>query len=266
MDQATFSAFRKVVYDTSGIALGANKEALVCARVAKRMRVLGITDYAAYLDHVLHDHSGEEIVQLINAISTNVTSFFREPDHFEFLAQAMSEWIADGQQRFRLWSSACSTGEEPYSMAITLLEAAGGLAIDARILATDISTRVLAECDRGVYQREKLKDVSPALKSRYFELRDSRGRDAYAVRQDLKRLLLLRRLNLAKPPFPMKGPLDAVFCRNVMIYFDNSSKQSLLSEIHRLLKPGGYLFVGHAETLAGMRSQFKPVRPSIYAK
>ena len=266
MDQATFTAFRKIVYDKSGIALSAGKEALVCARVAKRMRVLGMTDYSAYLDHVLHDDAGEEVVQLINAISTNVTGFFREPDHFEFLRTAIAGWAAEGQKRFRLWSAACSSGEEPYSIAMTALEAVSGIAVDVRVLATDISTRVIAECGRGVYQKEKLKNVPPALKSRYFQLRSGEEGDEYEVNDVLKRSLLLRRLNLARPPFPMRGPVDAVFCRNVMIYFDSPVKHNLLAEVHRLLKPEGYLFIGHAETLTGKRSGLNPVRPSIYAK
>ncbi|MBI5118470.1 protein-glutamate O-methyltransferase [Candidatus Poribacteria bacterium] len=266
MDKSTFNEFRKLVYERSGICLGEQKETLVCARVGKRMRLLGIQSYRAYLRHVMDDESGEEVVHLLNAISTNVTSFFREPAHFEFLSKAFSQWLAEGQKRFRFWSAACSTGEEPYSLAVTLMEALGGASIDIKILATDISTRALERCLEGVYHKDRLKDVPAVVRDRHFEYhRDSEG-VFYSVKPSLKRMVVFKRLNLSTSPFPMHGPFDAIFCRNVMIYFDNRIRQELLAEMHRLLKPGGYLMVGHAESLAGIACSFKGVKPSIYAK
>lgn len=263
MDRKTFDKFRKLIYEQSGISLGPHKEALVSARVGKRMRALGIPEHSVYLRHVAQDETGAEIVSLIDAISTNVTSFFRESTHFDFLGEVFSKWLAQGQYRFRFWSAASSSGEEPYSMAMTLLEALKGRNADVRILATDISTNVLEQCRQGAYRPEKLEKVPVALRERYFQ---RNGSGEYTAKQSLKNLLLFRRVNLSTPPFPMRGPLDVVFCRNVMIYFDNKVRHQLLEEIHRLLKPGGYVIVGHTESLTGMISTFKSIRPSIYVK
>lgn len=266
MDQRTFNRFREIVYEKSGIALKEGKEALVTARVGKRMRALGINAHKRYLEYVLADKSGEEIVHLLDAISTNVTSFFREQGHFEFMSKVMSGWLKEGQRRFRLWSAACSTGEEPYSMAMTLAEVSKSYSADIKILASDISTRALAKCFAGVYGEEKFLDVPKFLRCRYFNKYGGNGDVYYIVSSEIKRMIVIRRLNLASTPFPMRGPLDIVFCRNAMIYFDNRVRINLLAEIYRLLKPGGYLMVGHAESLTGMVSEFKVVKPAIYIK
>lgn len=266
MEQAVFDKYRKLVYDKSGIALAPGKEALVSARVAKRMRALNLDDHRAYLRLLDDDSSGQELVQLLDAISTNVTSFYREPLHFEMLSQLAAQHLASGGRKFRVWCAAASTGEEPYTIVMTLLETFGPHLTDVRLLATDISTKVLARATDGVYTEERVQPIPKALLSRYFEKRGQRGDCEYVASQRLKNLILFRRLNLATPPFPMRGPLDVVFCRNVMIYFDNQVRSRLLNEIHRLLKPGGHLFVGHAESLTGMVSPFKLVRPSVYIK
>jgi len=265
MDHATFDRFRKIVYENSGIALGEGKEALVCARIGKRKRILDIPDDRAYLRYIEQDDSREEIVQLLDVISTNVTHFFREPAHFDFIMETVIAWTARGQRRLRLWSAACSTGEEPYSLAVTLHEALGGRGADVKILATDISTRVLNLAREGIYSLEKLKQVSAERRERFFCKTPARP-DCFAVRDELRSLMVFRRLNLATPPFPMHGPLDIILCRNVMIYFDNIVRTRLLAEAYRLLKPGGYLIVGHAESLTGLMSDFKSVKPSIYIK
>ena len=268
MDRQTFDRFRQLVYAKSGIALGPGKEALVSARVNRRLRVLGIDSYEAYLHRVTRDQTGDEIVQFIDAISTNVTSFFRERAHFEFLDRAMTRWLGAGQRRFRVWSAACSTGEEPYSMGVTMLEAAKGAKthIDIKVLATDISTRVLETCRHGTYPRERLDAVSPVLRTCYFTPDRSGNPASYTVKDALSNIIVFKRLNLSAPPFPMHGPLDVIFCRNVMIYFDQAVRAKLLDEFWRLLRPGGYLMVGHAESLTGMMGDFKAVRPSTYIK
>ena len=265
MDGKTFKGFRNLIYDRSGISLNDNKEALVCARVGERMRALGITDHRMYLKHIMQDDTGQEVIHLLDAISTNVTRFFREADHFEFLEKTMKEWRAEGQKRFRIWSAASSSGEEPYSIAITILEALRETG-DVKILATDISTRVLVEAQRGIYGAEKLDQMSKTLKERYFEKVPDSGGKSYVVKPALKSMITYRRLNLSTPPFPMRGPLDMVFCRNVMIYFDNRVRCRLLAEIHRLLKPRGYLTVGHPESLISFAEGFKSVQPSVYVK
>jgi chemotaxis protein methyltransferase CheR len=177
----------------------------------------------------------------------------------------VKEWEASGQRRMRFWSAACSTGEEPYSMCITILEALGEN-YNARILATDISTRALAAAQHGAYEKDKIKQVPGILAERYFSMSSESDEVCYMAKPVLKNMVVFKRLNLSVPPFPMRGPLDIVFCRNVMIYFDNRVRHGLLSEIYRILKPQGYLMVGHSESLVGIIKGFKAVQPSIYMK
>lgn len=266
MDRRLFDKLRSIIYEKSGIALHEGKEALVCARLRKRMRVLGIQDYREYVSRVSNDEDGAETIGLIDAISTNVTSFFREPVHFDFLGKAMSDWLKAGKKRFRFWSAACASGEEPYSIAMTLLETVKDQCVDMRILATDISTQALEKGMRGAYEEQKISPVPPHLRTRYFERLKSQNGAFFAVTETLAKPILFRRLNLSATPFPMSGPMDAIFCRNVLIYFDQKTRRNLLDEAYRLLKKGGYLMVGHAESLTGMISDFRPVRPSIYVK
>lgn len=266
MDKTVFNKFRNIIYETSGIALNDKKEALVSARVAKRIRELGLQDHREYLRYVLHDETGDEIVHLLDVISTNVTHFFRESHHFELLTEAMGTWLARGEKQFRFWSAGCSSGEEPYSMAMALLEVTNGHTGDLKILATDISTRILEKCLHGTYEKKRMENVSSILRDKYFE-KDGRGDTArFMVKQHVRKMIVFKRLNLSVVPFPMHGPMDAIFCRNVMIYFDNEVRRSLLAEFYRLLKPGGYLMVGHAESLTGMLSGFKVIMPSVYMK
>ena len=266
MDKTVFNKFRDIIYKTSGIALNDKKEALVSARVAKRMRQLGFSNHREYLRYVLCDTSGDEIVHLLDAISTNVTHFFREEHHFDVLTSEMNKWLAKGNRRFRFWSAGCSSGEEPYSMAMTLLDTLNGYNADVKILATDISTKILGKCINGVYEKKKMNNIPPLLKERFFE-KEGRGDTAlFKVKPQLKSIIVFKRLNLSQVPFPMHGPMDVIFCRNVMIYFDNDIRRQLLDEFYRLLKSGGYLMVGHAESLTGMLSGFKVVVPSVYVK
>jgi chemotaxis protein methyltransferase CheR len=261
-----FEEFRELVYKTSGITLGDGKESLVSARLGKRMRALGIPDFRAYLDWVQCEDGSGERVHMLDAISTNVTSFFREPEHFDFIRDRMAEWTREGRRRFRFWSAASSSGEEPYTLAMTLAECGLPADADLRILATDISTRILEAAQSGVYPGSKLDGLPPGYASRHFQRSGGTGRDLYQVRPELRDLVLFRRLNLSAPPFPMKGPMDVILVRNVMIYFDNAVRRGLVEECHRLLRPGGYLLVGHAESLAGVVGEFKCIRPSIYQK
>ncbi|PKK89929.1 MAG: chemotaxis protein CheR [Candidatus Wallbacteria bacterium HGW-Wallbacteria-1] len=266
MDSKTFNEIRELVYAKSGITLGDNKVALVMARLSKRMRALGIADYDSYVAYLRKDETGDELINLLDVISTNVTHFFREDAHFRFLEEKIAEWVSRGQTRFRFWSAACSSGEEPYSMAMTLLETVGDKRLDMKILATDISTRILAKCKEGRYLADKTKGIPPQLRQRYFT-QERDGKDLYYVAgKQLKDLVVVKRLNLSTPPFPMTGPMDMVLCRNVMIYFDSHVRQRLLDDICRLLKPGGFLLVGHAESLVGVTCNLKTIKPSIYMK
>jgi chemotaxis protein methyltransferase CheR len=272
MDKSTFDELRSLVYAKSGITLQDGKEALVSARVGKRMRKLGLDAFGAYLERVKGAGGEEEMVQLLDAISTNVTSFFREPQHFDFVRETVEAWHRKGQTRFRFWSAASSTGEEPYTLAMTLRDClppsgSGPQSTpegDVRILATDISTRVLEVARNGTYPEAKVAELPQGAAARHFTR--SREGGTCTAHEGLRSMILFKRLNLAFPPFPMQGPMDIILCRNVMIYFDNRVRSRLVAEFHRLLKPGGYLLVGHAESLTGISNGFKTVRPSIYLK
>lgn len=266
MKPRTFDQFKDLVYQKSGITLGPQKVALVSARIAKRMRALGLQTHEDYFHFIVGDESAVELVHLLDSISTNVTSFYREPVHFDILADLVREWRVNSQPRFRIWCAASSTGEEPYTLAMTVLEALGGPHPDFRLLATDISTRVLETARRGVYGAAKVEPVPRPMLQKYFRKLGA-GPDAdYQIGDELKQLVTFNRLNLSEPPFPMKGPFDVVFCRNVMIYFDNEVRRKLVLEISRLLKPGGYLMIGHSESLSGIVSPLTLVQPAVYRK
>lgn len=266
MNHDVFNAFRSIVYEHSGIFLNETKEAMVAARITKRMRVLGISDYQEYLDFLLRDQTGDEIVKFLDVIATNVTSFFREPEHFDFLGDVISQWLSQGYEDVRIWSAAASTGQEPYSIAMTLLIVAGSRANRMRILATDISTKALSIAKSGEYADTALDNVPDSIRSQFFIKRQVGEQTVYRVKEYIRRLILFNRINLARPPFAVPPKLDIIFCRNVMIYFDNIVRSRLLNEMYRLLKPGGYLLVGHAESLACIKTDFVCLKPSIYQK
>jgi len=266
MDRKTLQMFCDLVYQKSGIHLTEQKEALLCSRVGKRMRALGIKDFRDYLNMIVNENEEEECVQFLDAISTNVTSFFREPVAFTFLIQEVEKWWINGQRRFRFWSAACSTGEEPYTMMMTFLSSKAGNVNDVRILATDISTKALRTGINGFYSKDKMKSIPSEYVKRWFDRKNKDGEEYYAVSNELKQHISFNRLNLSNPPFPMKGPFDVVFCRNVMIYFDMKIREQLILEIHRLLRSDGYLILGQSEGLTGLSVPFRSVRPSIYKK
>jgi len=262
MDASTFSRFCSIAYEKAGITLGPTKEALVAARVGKRLRALGLSSEREYLAKLEDDKTGEETVQFLDVISTNHTAFFREPDHFELLHKLVADWHREGLRRLRIWSAASSTGEEPYSIAFTLTEMAEAGEMDWRILATDISTQVLKKAEAGRFCAERLASFDHGARRRYFE-RVPKSDDA-VVRAVLRDRIAFRRLNLAEPPYPMRGPFDIIFCRNVMIYFDQAVRQRLISAMERLLRPGGYLLIGHSEALSGIQLGLRMLRPSVF--
>ncbi len=266
MNESTFNHFRKIVYDRSGITLGDNKQPLVRARIAKRMRNLNISDYNDYLHYVMEDSTGKEVQHMIDSISTNVTSFYREPAHFDLLRQVVDSWINARTHSLRFWSAASSSGEEPYTMAIELCETIGKRNVDVKILATDISSRMIEAAMEGVYSESKVAPVPRNLIGKYFTHLKNGDQDQYRVNDILRNMVVYRHFNLSVTPFPLKGNLDMIFCRNVMIYFDREVRTRLIREFYRLLKPGGYLIVGHAESITGMANGLKCLRPSIYIK
>ena len=263
MNTKAFEGIREIVYEQSGILLADGKQSMVAARISRRLRDLRLKDELAYLDHLRAD-LGTEIVQLLDAISTNVTHFFREAEHFDLIAAHLEDRIKGGARRLRLWSAASSTGEEPYSLAMTVEEVLSKheRSVDARILATDISTRVLNKARAGRYEASKL-DGIPAVYRRRHMIGD--GED-YRVADHISNRVLFKRLNLSRQPFPMKGPLDVIMCRNVMIYFDDDLRGAIAEECRRLLSPGGLLVLGKSESLVGNRECFERAGPSTYRK
>ena len=264
MDPKTFHGFRELAYAHAGIALRENKQALVSARIAKRVRSLGLGGEAQYLEYLQKDKSGKEMISFLDVISTNFTSFFRERDHFELLKEELAVCVKQGKKRVRVWCAAAATGEEPYTLAMTLAESLDGKVDDWRLLATDISIGALEVAAAGRYDLDKLEQVPRTLLDKYFKEKPSE--DERLVSPALRSKIMFKRLNLATPPFPLNGALDVVFCRNVMIYFDLKVRQRLISEIERLLKPGGLLAIAHSETLNGIDSGFTMLKPSVYRK
>lgn len=266
MDTATFNKLRSMIYDRCGITLRDTKRTMLSARIKKRLRTLSLESFARYLEFLIKEADEEEWVQLINVVSTNVTAFFREPHHFEELYNAVNTWASSGQRRMRFWSAASSSGQEPYTMSIVIrraLNAAGRNDVDARILATDISTKMLSMCKVGQYRADALEPIPVDERKRYFQLDRSTG--IYQVSPTLRQMITFARLNLAEPPYVMKGPMDVVFCRNVMIYFDNHVRERIVEQVLRLLKPGGLFMIGHAESIQGAQlKHFNRIGASMY--
>ncbi len=261
-----FERFRSLVYRESGISLNDSKKSLLVARLSKRLRTLGLATFRDYYERVLEEPAGDEFTQMLDCIATNKTDFFREPVHFEFLRERVLPAL-DSLKRIRIWSSACSSGEEPYTIAMTLFDGvAAPLQWDWKILASDLSTRVLAQAAPGVYEEERVRELSPEVIRRHFL--KGRGREAgmVKVRPHLSDMILFRRINLMDERYPIKTPLDVIFCRNVMIYFDRPTQQRLVNKFHRYLKPGGHLFIGHSESLQWVTHPFRAVAPTIYQK
>ena len=266
MSRSDLAVFQALLYDKSGIVLKDNKRALVESRVNQRLQALGIECFSEYLQRLQDDASGEELVHLIDVISTNVTHFFREADHFDLMARVVEQWAEAGVQRMRFWSAACSTGEEPYTMAMTLHPLVTKYRLDLKILATDISTRVLAHAQQGLYDPARLSGVPADLRKRYFSRRQIEGREFEAVSDQLKNLIMFRRLNFTVFPYPIKGIFDMILCRNAMIYFDRRLRSRMVPEFSKLLRPDGYLLIGHAETLIGIEGGLRTLRPSVYQR
>lgn len=266
--------FRKIsdmVYEHCGINLHAGKKELVRARLAKRLRLGHFKTFQEYMRHVHRDKSGKEFSVLIDSLSTNLTSFFREQKHFEFLRKQFLPAMLERKRRksnykIRAWSAGCSSGEEPYSIAITLLDSVQGQGRwDVKVLATDISTSVLEKAQRGIYDAERIEPVSRIQRPKYLAVRQVKRDRVFEVKNSLKDVVVFRYLNLMKK-WPVKGPLDFIFCRNVMIYFDKPTQQSLISRYWDLLDSGGVLFTGHSESLTGIEHKFNYIQPTIYAK
>ena len=251
-----------------GIVLGAQKRQLVQGRLARRLRELGLADWRAYCAR-LEQQPDAEIDALVSAISTNVTAFFREQHHFEFLRDEVlpALLVRPGAPRLRLWSAGCATGEEPYTLAMVLAEVLErhGKPVDARILATDLSPQALTTAQHGVYRADHVAGIDPARRKRWFEAGSGARTGDLAVRPELRELIAFRRLNLLDD-WPMQGRFDAIFCRNVVIYFDKPTKVRLFSRFADQMTGKGHLFLGHSESMFGLSEAFALVGRTIYRR
>lgn len=263
-----FDFIRHVIAQNAGIVLGPNKHQLVQGRLARRLRELGLPSYEAYCDHV-RESGPEELVGLINALTTNVTAFFRENHHFEAMTSYMlPEALQRNQKsrRVRIWSAGCSTGEEPYCLAMMVDECVPAAARwDVKILATDIDSDVVNFAQRGVYGMDRLSAVSPERLRRAFRKGTGPNAGQVKVRSELASLVSFRALNLMQS-WPMTGLFDLIFCRNVMIYFDQATREKLVSRFAAQLAPGGYLCLGHSESIHPGTAPFRLVGKTIYCK
>ena len=266
-----FRLLRELVYRQTGISLRESKLALLKARLLKRLRHYGCDSFSQYYELLqTQDRSGLELQEMINAVTTNKTYFFREPHHFQCLEKMVLERAkrlaaAGRQPSLRFWSAGCSSGEEAYSIAITIADALIPLSRwDAKVLATDIDTEMLERGRLAIYPREGTAELPRRLLERYF----LRGRGRYAdyirVKPELRNLVSFGRINLAEEPWPLRGRFDAIFCRNVIIYFDRQTQQAVLQRLARCLKAGGILFSGHSENLFWLGELFQSVGNTAY--
>ncbi len=264
LSQKNFTKIAEAVYRLCGINLLEGKEELIKVRLSKRLRVLGLENFGQYVALVERDE--EELAMMIDSLTTNKTSFFREPQHFAYLREHILPEMRAAPHRMKIWSAGCSSGEEPYSIAITLQEDNPNIGREqARILATDISMKMVARVREGKYDDDALRDMPPQLLKKYFVTAPSTASRAFRVCDELRGMVHVAQLNLMEA-WPMRGGFDVIFCRNVMIYFDKTTQGTLVRHFGELLKPGGHLFVGHSESLTGLSHSFKYVKPAIYCK
>lgn len=266
-----FNRIRAIMYKHCGINLHEGKKELVRARLAKYLRSGHFKSFDDYLDHILQDPTGKAFSVLVDSLSTNLTSFFRETQHFQFLENHFLPLLLEkkrdlGKLKIRAWSAGCSSGEEPYSIAITLLESVreqGGW--DIKVLGTDISTKMVERARRGIYDEQRVAPVSKMRKQRYLVAQKQKQTLEYQVGTELRRTVMFNYLNLMED-WPIQTSLDLIFCRNVMIYFDKPTQERLVNRFYDLLDTGGILFTGHSESLTGISHPFRYVQPTIYSK
>lgn len=272
MSDHDFALFTALVYKHTHIKLGEQKRALMRTRFGKVMRELGLTTYRAYYEYIVEDTTGKAVSDLMNAISTNLTHFFREKKHFDFLSTTYLPGLIERcnrerRTRVRAWSAGSSSGEEAYSIAITLLESfTHRMSWDLKILATDIDSNMLTRGKEGIYPEKQFKDMPPLLRQKYFTQEGNRSDRHFVVSPELKSLVSFRRLNLMEQPWPFRGSFDFIFCRNVMIYFDRPTQETLVNRYYDALVPGGILFIGHSESLNTLTHSFQYIQPTIYQK
>jgi chemotaxis protein methyltransferase CheR len=271
LTDADFRFLARQVHDLTGIVIHERKRDMIYARLSRRLRVLGLASFAGYCDFLAGPEGGAEIAAMINAVTTNLTHFFRESHHFEHLRQtALPEFVAaarnGAEKRLRLWSAGCSSGEEPYSIAMTVKSAPIDLSRwDVRILATDLDTDMVERAGAGCYKSADVESIPADLAAKYTDTARTPKGSEVRMRDSLRQAITFKQLNLMGP-WPMRGPFDAIFCRNVMIYFDAETKATLVERYAELLRPDGWLYIGHSESLAKLTDRFQLVGRTIYRR
>ncbi len=272
LTRGDYELFRKLIYAESGIDLGDDKMPLLRTRLGKRLRQGGFSSYRAYFDHVVKDQTGGELSTLLDAVSTNTTHLFREEGHFDFLKTVIEQWANDPawcaeNTTLRIWSAGCSSGEEPYSIAMVVRDALRAHPrIQPKILATDLSMQMLRRAKLGLFEPQRVSTVPPALGQRYLRQTNSKEGPRLQVVPDVREIITFARFNLMTPVFPFRFGFHLVFCRNVMIYFDNSTQETLIAQYAKNLIRGGYLLIGHSESLNRIKHSLTYVAPTIYRK
>lgn len=268
-----FQRFSSLIYEKVGIKMPPVKKIMLEARLKKRLKALGIDSYEEYCDYVFsHEDRAGELVHLIDVVTTNKTDFFREPAHFDFLVKTALPTILKARENesrdlVRIWSAGCSTGEEPYTLAMVLSEFAGGRPnFRAAIYASDISTQVLQTAQSAIYPEERTDPIPLSLKKKYLLRSREKAKNLVRIIPELRSLVSFRRINFMDDNFGISEKMDIIFCRNVVIYFDKPTQQTLMRKFHRQLRPGGYLFIGHSETLSDLDVDFKAVASTVYRK
>ena len=261
LTDAEFEQVRRLIYEHAGISLSVNKREMVYSRLGRRLRAHGLARFSDYLALLDDDHA-EEWEAFTNALTTNLISFFRESHHFPLLADHVAKQKSGRQ--ILLWCSAASTGEEPYSMAMTMVDLFGSFNPPVKILATDVDTNVLAAGERGVYADERVARLTPDQRKRFFLQGNGANAGMVRMREELRRMISFRRLNLLDGAWPVKGPFDAIFCRNVMIYFDKPTQYQILRKFVPSLRADGLLFAGHSESFHQAVDLFKPRGKTVY--
>ncbi|WP_240778800.1 protein-glutamate O-methyltransferase CheR [Shewanella sp. SNU WT4] len=258
MTDKNFEYIRTLAYQQTGIVLPERKKHMVYSRLCRRLRVLGHNDFGEYCQTL--EHNNDELPNFINALTTNLTSFFRERHHFDFLNDVvMDQWRKQGKKRIRIWSSACSTGEEPYSIAMTLQPMLAQAQLDIKILATDLDTNVLAKAQAGIYPKDNLEHIANDMQKSCINLLGNQ----FEIKPLIKNHIHFKQLNLLQS-WPMKGSFDVIFCRNVMIYFDAETRKKIIARFRQLLSNDGYLIIGHSETLHHISDEFVLIGHTIY--
>ncbi len=261
--ESALRALRDIVEHESGIQIGEQKIELLKNRIRKRLRALKLSSEKQYLDIIQSDIGSDELVNLLDVVSTNHTFFWREHEHFPMYEKILEQYALSGKKEIKTWCAASSSGEEPYTLSIIHQELEKKHSLTAKILATDISIQILKKADSGIYPLESIAALPAEYKKYFIPHNDT---DCVEIERSIKERITFKKLNLSKFPFPLIGNIDVIFCRNVMIYFDTDLKQKIINEFQRLLSPGGFLFISHSENLLGVKHQLVSQRVGVYRK